>query len=52
MNSIRVLLSIATNLDRPLHQFNVKEELYMEISPELEDSILYGKSVQTKEDFV
>jgi hypothetical protein len=40
MNSIRILLSIATNLDWPLHQFDVKnaflhgdlEEVYNENS--------------------
>jgi hypothetical protein len=52
MNSIRVLLSIAANLDWPLHQFDVKnaflhgdleEEVYMEILPRLEDSSSAGK---------
>jgi len=52
MNSIRVLLSIAANLDWPLYQFNVKnaflhgdleEEVYMEILPRLEDSSSAGK---------
>jgi hypothetical protein len=53
MDSIRVLLSLAANLDWPLHQFDVKnvflhgdleeEEVYMKISPGLS-----GKSVQTK----
>jgi hypothetical protein len=47
MNSIRVLLSIVANLNWPLHQFDVKnaflhgdlkEEVYMEIPPGLEDS--------------
>jgi hypothetical protein len=52
MNSIRVLLSIAANLDWPLHQFDVKNaflhrdlelEVYMEIPPRLEDSSSVGK---------
>jgi hypothetical protein len=52
MNTIRVLLSIAANLDWPLYQFNVKnaflhgdleEEVYMEILPRLEDSSSAGK---------
>mgnify|MGYP005912744945 FL=1 len=42
INTIRVLLSLATNLDWPLHQFGVKnaflhgdleEEVYMDLSP-------------------
>lgn len=41
LNTVRVLLSLATNLDRPLHQFDVKnaffhgnleEEVYMNIT--------------------
>jgi hypothetical protein len=52
MNSIRVLLSIATNLDWLLHKFDVKnvflhgdleEEAYMEIPHGLEDSSSVGK---------
>jgi hypothetical protein len=49
-NSIRVLLSIAASMDWPLHQFDVKnaflhgdqEEVYIEISPGLEDSSSMG----------
>jgi hypothetical protein len=57
MNSIRVLLSIAANLDWPLHQFDVKnafmhgdleEEVYMEIPPGLEDSSSAGKVCKLK----
>src|SRR5664279_5113238 len=42
LNTIRVLLSLAANLDWPLHQFdvknaflhgNLKEEIYMDIPP-------------------
>jgi len=42
LNTVRVLLSLAANLDRPLHQFDVKnaflhgdleEEIYMDIPP-------------------
>ena len=42
LNIVRVLLSIAANLDCPLHQFNVKnvflhgnleEEVYMDVPP-------------------
>jgi hypothetical protein len=60
MNSIRILLSIATNLNWPLHQFDVKnaflhgdlEEVYNENSTWIGRFILSGKSVQTKEGFV
>ncbi|GMP80286.1 hypothetical protein CsSME_00035440 [Camellia sinensis var. sinensis] len=46
MNSVRILLSLAANLDWPLYQFDVKnaflhgdleEEVYMDISPGFED---------------
>jgi hypothetical protein len=57
MNSIRVLLSIATDLDWPLHQFDVKKcisPLRSRRSIHGNSSwtgrfILSGKSVQTKE---
>jgi hypothetical protein len=56
MNLIRVLLSIAENLDWPLHQFDVKnaflhgdlEEVCMEIRPTLEDSFSMGKVCKLK----
>jgi hypothetical protein len=57
MNSIRVLLSIVANLNWPLHQFDVKnafihrdlkEEVYMEIPPGLEDSSSVGKVCKLK----
>jgi hypothetical protein len=57
MNSIRALLSIAANLNWPLHQFDVKnaflhgdleEEVYMEIPPGLEDSSSTGKVCKLK----
>jgi hypothetical protein len=57
MNSIRVLLSIAANLDWLLHQFDVKnaflhgdlkEEVYMEIPLGLEDSSSVGKVCKLK----
>lgn len=56
-NSIRVLLSIATNLDWSIHQFDVKnaflygdvkKEVYMEILPGLEDSSTVGKVCKLK----
>ena len=46
MNSIRILLSLATNLEWPLHQFDVKnaflhgdleEEVYMDVPLRFED---------------
>ncbi|GMP39503.1 hypothetical protein CsSME_00010313 [Camellia sinensis var. sinensis] len=52
MNSIRVLLSLASNLDWPLHQFDVKnaflhgdfeEEVYMDIPLGFEDVKTKGK---------
>lgn len=52
MNSIRVLLSLAENLDWPLQKFDVKntfhhgdvkEEVYMEIPPGLRDSPVNDK---------
>ena len=52
MNSIRILLSLAANLEWPLHQFDVKnaflngdleEEVYMDIPPGFEDTKTYGK---------
>ena len=57
MNSIRILLSLATNLDWPLHQFDVKntflhgdleEEVYMDILPGFEDSKTEGKVCRLK----
>jgi len=56
MNSIRVLLSIAANLDWPLHQFDVKnaflhgdlEEVYMETPPGFEDSSILRKVCKLK----
>ena len=46
MNSIKILLSLAANLEWPLHQFNIKnaflhkdleEDVYMDIAPGFED---------------
>jgi hypothetical protein len=61
MNSIRVLLSIAANLNWPLHQFDVKKcisswrprrrSLHGH-SPWIERFVLSRKSVQTKEGFI
>jgi hypothetical protein len=57
MNSIRVLLFIATNLDWPLYQFDVKntflhgdleDEVYMEIPSRLEDSSSVGNMCKLK----
>jgi hypothetical protein len=57
MNSIRVLLSMAANLNWHLHQFDVKnaflyedlkEEVYMEIPPGLESSSSAGKVFKLK----
>jgi hypothetical protein len=57
MNSIRVLLSITTNMDWPLHQFDSKnaflhgdleEEVYMDIPPRLDDSSTVGKVCKLK----
>ena len=51
LNTVRVLLSLATNLDWPLHQLDVKiaflhdnldEEVYLEVPPE------YTESIETK----
>ena len=48
LNTVRVLLSLAVNLDWPLHQFNVKnaflhwnleEEVYMDIPPGFKMSV-------------
>ena len=47
LNTVRVLLSLAANLDSPLHQFDVKiaflhgdlkEKVYMDIPPSFETS--------------
>ena len=52
LNSIRVLLSIAANLDWPLFQFDIKnaflngdldEEIYMRIPPGFENEVNNGK---------
>ncbi|CAL5321498.1 unnamed protein product [Camellia sinensis] len=52
MNSVRVFLSLASNLDWPLHQFDVKnaflhgdleEEVYIDIPPGFEDVKTIGK---------
>jgi hypothetical protein len=57
MNSIRLLLSLAANLDLPLQQFDVnnaflhgdlEEEVYMEISLGLHDSSVDGKVCKLK----
>jgi hypothetical protein len=58
MNSIRVVLSIAANLNWLLHQFDVKNAFIHgglsihENSPWIGKFILNGKSVQTQEGFV
>jgi hypothetical protein len=61
MNSIRVLLSMATNLNWPLHQFDVKKCIpswrprrrsLHENSPWIGRFVLSRKNVQTKEGFV
>lgn len=43
MNSVRVMHSLASNLDWPLHQLDIKngeleEEVYLQIPPRLESS--------------
>jgi hypothetical protein len=51
LNTVRILLSIATNLDWPLHEFDVKnaflngdlEEVYMDSPPGFEDE--FGSKV-------
>lgn len=52
MNSVRILLSFAANLDWPLHQFDVKnaflhgdlaEEVYVDIPPGFDDAKSNGK---------
>ena len=52
MNSVRILLSLVTNKDWTLHQFDVKntflhsyleEEVYRDIPPYFDDSKLVGK---------
>jgi hypothetical protein len=57
MNSIRVLLSLAANLDWPLKQFDVKnaffhgdpeEEVYMELPPGPQYSLAKGKMCKLK----
>jgi hypothetical protein len=57
MNSIRVLLFVAANLDWPLHKVDVKnaflngdleKEVYMEVSPTLEDLSSMGKYANWK----
>jgi hypothetical protein len=56
MNLIRFLLSIAPNFDWPLHQFHVKnvflhgdlEEVYMEVTPGVENSSCLGKVYKQK----
>lgn len=51
LNTVRVLLSLATNLDWPLHQFDIKnvflhgnlvEEVYMDIPPNFTTSTQTG----------
>ena len=51
LNTVRVLLSLAANLDCPLHQFDVKnaflhrdfeEEVYMDIPPGFKTSVKDG----------
>jgi Reverse transcriptase (RNA-dependent DNA polymerase) len=57
LNSVRVLLSLATNLDWPLHQFDVKnaflhgelkEEIYMEIPPGYQSTTRANKVCKLK----
>ena len=57
MNSIRILLSLAANLDWPLHQFDVKndflhgdleKEVYMDVPPSFENSKTEGKVCRLK----
>jgi len=57
MNSIRVLLSVTTNLDWPMHQFDVKnvflhgdleEEVYIEVLVGLEDPSSMSKVCKLK----
>ncbi|PNX73271.1 pentatricopeptide repeat-containing protein mitochondrial-like [Trifolium pratense] len=52
LNTVRILLSLAANLDWPLHQLdvknaflngNLKEEVYMDVSPGFEDK--FGSNV-------
>ena len=52
LNSVRVLLSLAANLDWPLQQLDIKnaflngdleEEVYMEIPPGLDSEKTFGK---------
>jgi hypothetical protein len=61
MNSIRVLLSLAENLDWPLQKFDVKntfhhgdvkEEVYMEIPPGLQDSPVNNKVCKLKKGII
>ena len=57
MNTVRILLSLAANLNWPLHQFDVKnaflhgdlaEEVYMNIPPRFEDIKTKGKVCRLK----
>jgi len=56
LNTIRILLSLVTNQDWPLHQLDIKnaflngdlEEVYMEIPPGLETSSNYNKVCKLK----